>query len=161
MGINYYRIPKGSDMIKREQKLRIRIDEMDTINPSEVSHGFRSISVGEWDFMSPWDEFVNGIKVHLGKKTAGWKFLWNWNGEKYYKTKKELYKFILNGRVIDEYGNQMDSEEFIKMALEWGQKDGFDLESYHEKHPENNLFPTLKKEEYKEGLRVSLSDDFS
>ena len=79
----------------------MRIDAMDTINPGQIERGFRSISVGEWDSISPWEEFLDGTNVHLGKRSSGWKFLWNWNDSKYYKTKEELFEFIRSGRVVD------------------------------------------------------------
>ena len=149
-------------MIKREQKLRMRIDEMDSINPGQIERRFRSISVGEWDSISPWEEFLEGTNVHLGKRSSGWKFLWNWNDSKYYKTKKELFEFIRSGRVVNEYGELMDQEEFIQMALEWGQEHGWDIETYYKEYPDRN--PSLlnrKHEEYLDGLRVSTSTEFS
>ena len=162
MGTNYYRVPQGHEMIKREQKLRMRIDEMDSINPEQIERGFRSISVGEWDFFSPWDEFLDGTKIHLGKRSSGWKFLWNWNDSKYYKTKEELFKFIRSGRVVDEYGRVMDQEEFIQMALEWGQEDGWDIATYYKEHTDHGSLSLFeKREEYLEGLRVSTRVEFS
>ena len=162
MGTNYYRVPKGHEMIKREQKLRMRIDAMDTINPDQIERGFRSISVGEWDSISPWEEFLEGTNIHLGKRSRGWKFIWNWNSGKYYKTKEELFKFIRDGRVVDEYGEQIDVEEFITMALDWGKDDGWDIETYYKDHPEHQM-PIGRDvyEEYIDGLRVSTSVDFS
>lgn len=149
-------------MIKREQKLRMRINEMDSISPEQIERGFRSISVGEWVSISPWEEFLDGTKVHLGKRSGGWKFLWNWNDSKYYKTKEELLDFIRGGRVVDEYGRLMDQEEFIQMALEWGQEDGWDIETYYKENPSLrlNLIRDRKLEEYVEGLRVSNSTEF-
>ncbi len=162
MGTNYYRVPQGHEMIKREQKLRMRIDEMDSINPGQIERGFRSISVGEWVSISPWEEFLEGTNVHLGKRSSGWKFLWNWNDSKYYKTKKELFEFIRSGRVINEYGELMDQEEFIQMALVWGQEDGWDIETYYKEYPDRNPFILNRKhEEYLDGLRVSTSTEFS
>ena len=161
MGTNYYRVPQGHEMIKREQKFRIRINEMDSVNAGQIGRGFRSISVGEWDYMSPWDEFLDGTNIHLGKRSIGWKFLWNWNDSKYYKTKEELFKFIKSGRVVDEYGELMDQEEFIQMALSWGQEDGWDIETYHKENPERNVWGHCKHEEYLDGLRVSTSTEFS
>jgi hypothetical protein len=162
MGTNFYRVPQGHEMIKREQKLRMRIDAMDTVNPEQIERGFRSISVGEWDSMSPWDEFLDGTNVHLGKRSGGWKFLWNWNDSKYYKTKEELFKFIRSGRVVDEYGRVIDQEEFIQMALEWGQEDGWDIETYYKENPSRRSFiHDEKHEEYLDGLRVSTSTEFS
>jgi hypothetical protein len=161
MGTNYYRVPQGHEMIKREQKFRIRINEMDSVNAGQIERGFRSISVGEWDYMSPWDEFLDGTNIHLGKRSSGWKFLWNWNDSKYYKTKEELFEFIKSGRVVDEYGELMNQEEFIQMALSWGQEDGWDIETYHKENPERNVWGQSKHEEYLDGLRVSTSTEFS
>jgi len=149
-------------MIKREQKFRMRIDAMDTINPGVISRGFRSIEVGEWDSISAWDEFLEGTNIHLGKRSGGWKFIWNWNKGNHYKTKEELFKFIRDGRVVDEYGTQMDTEEFITMALDWGKEDGWDSETYHKDHPEHRThWSSEKHEEYIDGLRVSTSTEFS
>ena len=149
-------------MIKREQKMRMRLDAMDVINPGDISRGFRSIEVGDWDSISLWDEFLEGTKVHLGKRSSGWKFIWNWNDGKFYKTKEELFKFILSGRVVDEYGTFIKGQEFIDMALEWGKEDGWDNETYYQNHPEHKVsWRDDKYEEYIDGLRVSTSTDFS
>ena len=162
MGTNFYRVPKGNEMIKREQKLRLRIDAMDTINPGVISRGFRSIEVSELDSISPWDEFLEGTNIHLGKRSRGWKFIWNWNDGRYYKTKEELFKFIRDGRVVDEYGEQIDVEEFITMALDWGKDDGWDSETYYKENPRyRTLWSSEKHEQYIDGLRVSTSKDFS
>jgi hypothetical protein len=149
-------------MIRREQKMRMRLDAMDVINPGDISRGFRSIEVGDWDSISLWDEFLEGTNIHLGKRSGGWKFIWNWNRGKYYKTKDELFKFIRDGRVVDEYGEQIDAEEFITMALDWGKEDGWDIETYYKDHPEHQM-PIGRDvyEEYIDGLRVSTSVDFS
>jgi hypothetical protein len=149
-------------MIRREQKMRMRLDAMDVINPGDISRGFRSIEVGDWDSISLWDEFLEGTNIHLGKRSGGWKFIWNWNSGKYYKTKEELFKFIRDGRVVDEYGEQIDVEEFITMALDWGKDDGWDIETYYKDHPEHQM-PIGRDvyEEYIDGLRVSTSVDFS
>lgn len=162
MGTNFYRVPKGKEMIRREQKLRNRIDEMDSINPADILSKFRYISVGEWDSISGWDEFLEGTCIHMGKRSSGWKFIWNWNGGKYYKSKEELFKFIRSGRIVDEYGQQINVEEFITMALEWGKEDGWDSETYYKEHPEHRTpWSDGKHEEYIDGLRVSTSVDFS
>jgi hypothetical protein len=149
-------------MIKREQKMRMRLDAMDVINPSDISRGFQTISVGEWDSISLWSEFLEGTNIHLGKRSGGWKFIWNWNNGKYYKTKEELFDFIRDGRVVDEYGQQIDVEEFITMALDWGKEDGWDSETYYKEHPERiTPWSSEKHEEYIDGLRVSTCTDFS
>jgi hypothetical protein len=103
--------------------------------------------------------------VHLGKRSDGWKFLWNPNvsvirkghledsptGRRYIPdpsipkylyplTKKGLKSFIDREDVLiyDEYDELQDKEEFWKMALEWGyEKDdiGWDADSYYKDHP--------------------------
>ena len=39
MGTNFYRVPKGHEMIKREQKMRMRLDAMDVVNPGDIVRG--------------------------------------------------------------------------------------------------------------------------
>ena len=74
--------------------------------------------------------------------------------------KEELFKFIRSGRIVDEYGIQIDCEEFIKMALEWCQ-DGWDTQTYYEQNPTTNYIDYSKYHDtYVDGLRVSSSTDF-
>ena len=102
------------------------------------------------------DELIGG-EVHLGKASAGWKFLWNpnvfvvrkghledVNGRREYihdpdtakytypLTKKGLHDFIFRDDVLiyDEYDELQDKEEFWKMALEWCQEAGLDAADY-------------------------------
>jgi len=91
----------------------------------------------------------------------GWKFLWNFNNRQYWNDKKTLVEFVKSGRIVDEYGVEMDQDEFIEMAFSWGQEDGYDMVTYYLQHPELRR-PWDKKEElYVDGLRVSESTDFS
>jgi hypothetical protein len=166
MGTNYYRIPKSKEMMKRHQRLHDRVSRMDWHDTSLIGNGFTYIedknSDNEWDnSINPWVEFTKGTHIHLGKRSGGWKFIWNWNDSKHYKTKEQLFKFIRDGRVVNEYGEQMDVEEFITMTLEWGKEDGWDLETYYKHHPEKRtLWGGEKHEEYIDGLRVSTSTEF-
>lgn len=167
MGTNYYRIPKVEEVNRRYQKLHLRLQEMDLWNPSLISNEYQFIenpnSDWDWDMINPWDEFTDGIKIHLGKRSGGWKFCWNFNDNKYYSNKEELFDFIRKGRVVDEYGEQIDVEEFIEMALEWGQPDGMVADKeYFDKNERLSLF---NNESYYDkeidGLRVSSAAEFS
>jgi hypothetical protein len=93
----------------------------------------------------------------------GWKFCWNFHDNKYYKNKEELLNFIREGRVVDEYGQQIDSEEFIEMALEWGQPNGWVADKEYFESIERTSF--FNSEDYYDkeidGLRVASSTDFS
>lgn len=148
MGTNYYRIPSVEEMEKRKQEL---INNINSIDISQLSIESNSI----------WDIFTENLNIHLGKRSSGWKFLWNFNDKKFYSNKEELLNFIRTGRVIDEYGKEMDVEEFITMALVWGQPDGYDHEKYRREHPRQYHYDFEVKEEYIDGLRVSPSTQFS
>ena len=165
MGTNYYRIPKASEVEKKKLLLESRIRKM-PITPSSIERGFRYIDnpTDEWSSLSPWDEFIEGTSIHLGKRSGGWKFCWNFHNNQYYKDKESLLKFIRSGRVVDEYGDEMDREEFITMALEWGQPNGlvadkeyFDSTNHHSwmSNPSDYFDKEI------DGLRVSSSTEFS
>ena len=166
MGTNYYRVPKSHEVVEKMQKLNMRIGEMDVWSASEAKNGFRTIPVTEYENMTPWDEFVDDLSVHLGKRSSGWKFCWNFNDNVHYSNKEELLKFIRSGRIVDEYGMEIDPEEFIKMALEWGQPDGAVLNEEYEKkrrkkYPNSHTWGPEYYDLEIDGLRVSRSTDFS
>jgi hypothetical protein len=123
---------------------------------------FRDIEKG-FERWSAWDEFIDGLKIHIGKRSSGWKFLWNFQDGKYYTNKEELLKFIRSGRIVDEYGEIQNTEEFIKMALEWGQPDGCVLnQEYVDKHKSNHLsYISSYYDKEVDGLRVSSHTEFS
>ena len=97
-----------------------------------------------------------GNKIHLGKRSCGWKFLWNPNTIKYcdgyidqetkefipvYKydqvyplTKQGITDFCNREDVIitDEYGETFSAKEFIEMAFSWGEPDGLTSKEYQE-----------------------------
>ena len=103
---------------------------------------------------------IEGGVVHLGKMSAGWKFLWNpnvyiirhghledINGRRtwvedpntgkyvYPLTKQGLHDFIFREDVLiyDEYHEPQDKKEFWQMALSWGydrDNKGWDAASY-------------------------------
>ena len=91
---------------------------------------------------------IIGGKVHLGKRSGGWKFLWNPNiyiiknshlehndksntykwipdPDTYYYlyplTREGIWDFLSKNdiEVYNEYGKQQDKKEFFNMALNW------------------------------------------
>jgi len=166
MGTNYYRVPKVSEINSRYQKLNQRFQEMNIWDTSLIFDKFRFIEnpEDEWSLLSPWDEFVDGIKIHLGKRSLGWKFCWNFHNGKYYNTKEELLNFIRKGRIVDEYGGQIDVEEFIEMALNWSQPDGLVADKEYFDKTQHHSWMSNPEDYYDkeiEGLRVSSSTEFS
>ena len=165
MGTNYYRIPTEQEMQVRKQKLQSRILTM-PVDVNSIEQGFRYIANpnDEWSSLSLWDEFIDGTNVHLGKRSSGWKFCWNFHKEKYYKDKESLLNFIRTGRVVNEYGEEMNVEEFITMALEWGEPNGLVADEKYFKQRNQNRWMSNPSNYYDkeiDGLRVSSSTEFS
>ena len=165
MGTNYYRIPKASEVEKKKRLLESRIRKM-PITPSSIERGFMYIDnpTDEWSSLSPWDEFIEGTSIHLGKRSSGWKFCWNFHNNQYYKDKESLLEFIRSGRVVDEYGEEMNREEFITMALEWGQPNGLVADEKYFNSTEHHRWMSNPEDYFDkeiDGLRVSSSTKFS
>lgn len=105
----------------------------------------------------------SGNIVHLGKRSAGWKFLWNPNiylikhshciydddgkflsvrrdpNQAWYLyplTKQGIIDFVMRKdiQIFNEYDEHQDKDEFLKMAFEW---DGWDSKTYLKEHPED------------------------
>lgn len=125
-------------------------------------------------------EGVDTIKIHLGKRSAGWKFLFNANRGKYYElTKEGITKFVeseASGKVEDEYGREFTIEDFWEDEIKNFLNKGYDLESYYHDHPEDILpeycydkgcselvkyNPNKYGEFYNDGLRFTTCDEFS
>ena len=165
MGTNFYRIPKHEEMVARKETLIGFINNLE-LTPGDIEGGFRLISASNnWDWLSPWDMFLMDTNVHLGKRSSGWKFCWNFHENKYYKNKDILLDFIRSGRVVDEYGDEQDVEEFITMALEWGEPNGLVVnEDYRREQRKKGIGSFYDNPKYDDiiidGLRVSSSTDF-
>ena len=162
MSTNYFRIPKPSEVRVKYLDLVEQINGLDIWSPNNIRNDFRTIERG-FDNLSPWDVFLEDMKIHIGKRSSGWKFLWNFQDGKFYTNKEELLTFIRSGRVVNEYGEIQNTEEFIKMALEWGQPDGCVLnQEYIDKHKSNHSsYISSYYDKEVDGLRVSSHTEFS
>jgi hypothetical protein len=129
-----------------------------------VERDFRNLSInGDYNHISPWEDFIDGNSIHLGKRSGGWKFCWNFHKNTYYTNKEELFAFIRSGRVVDEYGKEWNPEEFIEMAMNWDPA-GWDTQTYYEENPRDRIHwvdYSLYYDSYIDGLRVSSSTEFS
>ena len=163
MGTNYTRIPTAEEMEAKRKGLVKTVKSL-IMEPSFIEREFQIVDEDSWDSESPWDKFLEGTSIHLGKRSSGWKFCWNFHDNKYYSSKEELIQFVLSGRVVDEYGEEIDSQEFLDMAFNWGEPDGlvadkeyFDSTNHHRwmSNPEDYYDKII------DGLRVSSSTEFS
>ena len=134
MGTNFYAriIPKESD--KQALIEAINNDQPDLVEElTQKLYGTRNEYIGQ------------GSRIHLGKRSGGWKFLWNpnvvkvWDSDAceyahnyvYPLTKEGIMKFVMRDDVVitDEYGEVWDNWEFFNEALNWC-KDGLDGKEY-------------------------------
>jgi hypothetical protein len=164
MGTNYYRIPTAEEMESRKIRLENDIRKM-TLSPNDIERGFQVPIDDQWNSESPWETFINGTNIHLGKRSGGWKFCWNFHKNKYYSNKEGLLNFIQSGRVVDEYGEELNVDEFIEMALNWGEPNGWVVNEEYRKSERMKgmgLFFDDPKYDDKiiDGLRVSSSTEF-
>lgn len=57
-------------------------------------------------------------EIHLGKRSAGWQFLWNYHNGKYFKpTLKSIKDFLKDKEIYDEYGRYFTLDQFINDEL--------------------------------------------
>jgi hypothetical protein len=160
MGTNFYRIQTEAEIKERHERLVKRIAEMD-LSVLAISQGFSIDNPDSWDRVSPWDEFTQETEIHLGKRSMGWKFCWNFHKNKYYSDKESLDAFVRSGRIIDEYGEEHSPEEFLKMAYDWGQPDGWVLNDEYERTQGGHRWGPSYYDLEIDGLRVSTATEFS
>ena len=70
-------------------------------------------------------------EIHIGKRSGGWKFLFNHNNWKYYGTDKEsIMEFLMSCDSLEnEYGEELTPEQFWKEYVE-DFKEGFGGKEY-------------------------------
>lgn len=132
-----------------------------------------------------WEE-VRGClpeDVHIGKRSGGWKFLWDAHFFRYYKPNKQaLFDWLKSGQIIDEYGEKFTFDQFINEEIKGWLDKGWDMESYYESNPTElsshtyfksvirnftQLYPDFEYEINKYGefylddLRFTVLEDFS
>ena len=119
-----------------------------------------------------YDQSEDWGKLHIGKRSCGWKFQWCTNIIKknvsymkddeyvskyeyeyrYPLTKQGLTDFIMRDDivVIDEYDEIQDKKEFLEMAFNW-EPNGWDSLKYNAKYPDKYHYSFSKEQEiYKE-----------
>lgn len=105
-------------------------------------------------------------KIHIGKRSAGWKFLWNANNFKYFTPNKEsLMEFLKSGQIYNEYGEKFSFDQFINEEIApFLSDDLWDIESYYKegniKFP--HIIPSDKRMEFSEthGVNVNIYGEF-
>lgn len=155
MGTNYYAIRKLPRSIKGKINEMIENDLYD-------------------EAMSLFNE--NYEKIHIGKQSYGWKFLFNYNHFKFYDLNRDSIDLLLRNEDItlyNEYGEKVDIDEFWEMVDK--NQDKLDNMKYYDTL-ENKSFILLDEtipydligkynvegyEFYSDNLRFSSSTEFS
>lgn len=78
-------------------------------------------------------------KIHIGKRSGGWKFHWDHNYFKFFKPSKEsLIKWLKSGQIVDEYGEEFTFDQFWNEEIANFLYKGYDLDKYAKEHPEEH-----------------------
>lgn len=111
------------------------------------------------------DEFG---KIHLGKRSGGWEFRWNFNAGKYYTSGKELIDVLKSGEytILDEYDREYSFDAFWNEISDWiktsEDDDLIDLAYFYDsgmyggEHKYYEKVETIK--EYKEKYNIDVND---
>lgn len=96
MGTNYYAVKRVSDIDKENIISLIRENKL--VSANEMLN-----------------DLVTSHRIHIGKSSYGWKFVFNHNNEKYYDLNRDsIDKFLRLDDVIlyDEYNREVSINEF-------------------------------------------------
>ena len=124
MGTNYFKVlPLTQDDIDKLDNILEQV-KSEIMEDGEISY----------ETKEQFEEFSKR-KIHLGKSSIGWQFLWNHNDGKYYDPNlKSIEKFLNEpGEIIDENGEKYTSQSFmddIRHKL-YNTKDTHNAELYH------------------------------
>lgn len=123
-----------------------------------------------------WEEVKDSLpkEIHIGKRSGGWKFLWDCHKFNYYEPNKEsLINWLHSGDIYDENGTKFTVNQFLNdIPLK-----GYDLESYYQDNPDRDPYfynymavnyfiqatgitPNRLGEFYIEDYRFTISEDF-
>lgn len=139
MGTNYYLCP----IIKEEElkKLSNSLKECKTLY--ELKNSIHEITDYKKD------------RIHIGKSSYGWQFLFNLNIESYVPTisRNNIDKWLTTGIIFDEYDNKVDRKDFWKIVD--SKKDGMNYDEYYENFPEDRDYRGY--DQHIDGLRFTIS----
>lgn len=109
MGTNFY----CTEKISRKQRSKIKSLLMEYIEPVDKADV-------EYDFLKLHEKY-NGMildilpeRVHLGKRSWGWQFLWNYHNGRYFKDNLDSIKEYLKDKIIfDENDEVFSLDQFL------------------------------------------------
>ena len=172
MGTNFYlrRIPtkeRKSGLYKILSDVQSSLDQMKKMIDD---NDYKAVTTMLDEFGTDFEKETEALeeRVHLGKRSYGWQFLWQYYGGKYYDDNFEsIKKFISQPgyEIIDEYGEIFTVDQFLNDEIGhiiYKTVDLFDLPSYHKYQREHGerVYQFGRSEEFtsKDGLRFCRCD---
>ena len=156
MGTNFYCREKISK--KSRTQIRSLLDDLS----KRIENADESVDIANmYDSCKESIEEYIPEEIHLGKRSCGWQFLWDYHNGKYYEANLESIKKYLSDKIIyDEYGRIFTIDQFFNDEIKYclhnkdGKlEDGTDYGSiygYSSHYFKSN-----------DGLRFSIDEDFS
>lgn len=170
MGTNFYKVLKPKYTKKQKAEITKKINEQ----TKKLKEYFNDNNYIDRYDIEDYFEMLNElqpVRVHLGKRSGGWQFLWNHNNEKYYKKTLQSIKEFLdedNGFIVDEYGERFTTEQFLNEEIGeamYNDPDRFINGSQYDDKQGKKYSAWIKCSKYEfttdEGLRFSTSTEFS
>lgn len=99
--------------------------------------------------------------VHIGKRSYGWRFLWNANDFEYFGPNVDsLMDFLQSGDIYDEYGTYFTFDQFMNDELDGFIDKGFNLAEYYKSDPTLVPYhiPLREKLAYQEKFNVTVDN---
>ena len=150
MGTNFY----CTEKISRKQRSKIKSllsEYAELVNKADSACDYLKLH-----------EKYNGMildilpeRVHLGKRSWGWQFLWDYHNGRYFKGNLDSIKEYLRDKVIfDEYGEVFTLEQFITDEIGHCLYKTDELDDGMKEYPSHYIISD-------DGLRFSRFEDFS
>lgn len=85
--------------------------------------------------------------IHIGKRSYGWRFLWDAHEFRYFEPNEDsIYEFLNSGIIKDEYGREFTYKEFMDGEVGDSLTEGFDLEKYYAEYDTERWYHAPKNE---------------
>lgn len=111
MGTNFYAVIPMKERSKKTLEAMINKLKVEINN-----NKYDKLDYDIYELDATLKSVMRNVKIHLGKRSYGWAFLWDANDLKYYEpTLTSIKKFIddNHAKIIDEYGDQFTWDQFI------------------------------------------------
>lgn len=106
-------------------------------------------------------------EIHIGKRSCGWKFLWDSHDFRYFDPNMDsVREWLRTGTICDEYGTTYTYDQFwndeLSGCIESTDRDLWDGMEYEKIHPGSYCMGGTARREFSErhGIDVNSSDEF-